>query len=94
MEGSVVEVSVPSELWPRRSDWEGRVVTVYKSPGDRVAPGEVVVEVEIEKAILAIESPVGGVVEEVLARPGDHVGPGSTLLRVRLGGEDQAQDQA
>ncbi|MCE4601949.1 MAG: biotin attachment protein [Desulfurococcales archaeon] len=90
----MVTVEVPGDLWPRRGDWKGRIVSIAKMPGDRVFEGEPVAEVEIEKAILVIESPVTGVVEEVLARPGDPVGPGAPILRVSTVGEDQAQGQA
>ncbi len=90
----MVVVEVPSDLWPRRGDWRGKIVSIHKKPGDRVKEGEPVAEVEIEKAILVIESPVAGVVEETLASPGDPVGPGAPLLRVSPVGEDQAQSQA
>ncbi|MDM7274602.1 MAG: lipoyl domain-containing protein [Thermoprotei archaeon] len=80
-------IRVPEELWPRRGGWVGRVVNVFKVPGDRVSVGEPVAEVEIEKAVLVIESHVEGVVREVLARPGDVVGPGGGLLRVEAYGE-------
>ena len=77
----LVEVKVPEELWPRRGGWKGRVVSVFKRPGERVARGEVLAEVEIEKAILEIESPVSGVVRKV-AEPGSPVGPGSVVALV------------
>lgn len=78
----LVEVKVPEELWPRRGGWSGRVVGVRKRPGERVRRGEVLVEVEIEKAVLEIESPVDGVVEKI-AEPGERVEPGSVLAVVR-----------
>ncbi|MET1129298.1 MAG: biotin/lipoyl-containing protein [Thermoproteota archaeon] len=79
-------VRVPEDLWPRSSGWRGEVVEVYKDVGDRVLAGEVVAEVEIEKAVLEIESPVSGRVAEVRARKGDLVGPGDVLLAVELDG--------
>ena len=79
------EVKVPEELWPRRGGWSGVVVRLLKREGDAVSPGEVVAEVEIEKAVLEIESPVGGVVEEVVSGEGSRVGPGSVILVVRRG---------
>lgn len=82
MEASIIVIEVPRDLWPRRGDWRGKVVSILKGVGDRVEPGEPVAEVEIEKAILVVESPVRGVVREVLAGPGSVIGPGSPLLRV------------
>ncbi len=80
-------IRVPEELWPRRGEWRGRVVSVFKRPGDRVSRGEPVVEVEIEKAVLVIESPYDGVVSEVLVSQGSLVEPGSELMRVDVIGE-------
>lgn len=77
---SVYTVRVPGDLWPSRSDWEGVVVEVHVSPGDRVLEGQVLAEVEIEKAVLEIESPVSGRVVAVHVRPGDRVEPGSPLV--------------
>lgn len=81
----LVEVKVPEELWPRRGGWRGKVVSVLKRPGERVSRGEVLAEVEIEKAILEIESPVDGVVKEV-AEPGSPVEPGSVVAIVEEAG--------
>ena len=85
-----MDVRVPVDLWPRRGDWSGRIVSVMKGVGDPVYPGDPVAEVEIEKTILVIESSVSGRVSEVLARPGDVVGPGSPIVRVEVVGEGKA----
>jgi len=79
-----VEVRVPRELWPRSGGWRGRLVWAAP-PGSRVERGQVVAEVEIEKAVLEIESPVGGVVVWSLPE-GSEVGPGSVVVRVEPGG--------
>jgi biotin carboxyl carrier protein len=81
----VVEVRVPEELWPRRGGWRGRVVSVRRGVGEKVRRGEVIAEVEIEKAILEIEAPVDGVVVKV-AEPGSEVGPGSVVAVLRTAG--------
>ncbi|MEB3859820.1 MAG: lipoyl domain-containing protein [Desulfurococcales archaeon] len=86
MEGTgnrIVEVRVPDNLWPRRRDWKGRIVSIFKKPGEKVAQGEAIAEVEIEKAIIAIESPSSGIVEEVRVGAGDPVGPGDVIMRLR-----------
>lgn len=77
----LVEVKVPDELWPRRGGWKGKIVSVLKRPGEKVMRGEVLVEVEIEKAILEIESPVDGVVKRIV-EPGSPVEPGSVVAVV------------
>lgn len=75
----IVELKVPEELWPRRADWKGRVVSVFVGPGDEVREGDLVAEVEIEKVVLGLESPCSGRVLEVRAKSGDVVGPGDVI---------------
>ncbi|MCE4599175.1 MAG: lipoyl domain-containing protein [Desulfurococcales archaeon] len=83
----VLEVKLPRELWPRRGDWEGRVLAVYKKPGDRVSMGEPIAEVEIEKAVLVIESPIDGIVTGVNVRVGSLIKPGMVIASIKpLGG--------
>ena len=50
---------------------EGRVVAWLKAVGDRVAPGELVAEIETDKAVVEIEAPAGG----TLAAIDQPVGP-------------------
>ncbi len=81
MAGTVL-VRVPEDLWPSRRDWRGRVAALHVQAGDLVSRGQVVAEVEIEKAILEVESPVSGRVVMVYAGVGDEVGPGDPLIEV------------
>ncbi|MCE4603556.1 MAG: lipoyl domain-containing protein [Aeropyrum sp.] len=81
---SRTEVRVPLDLWPRRGGWKGKVVKVYKSVGERVSKGEVIAEIEIEKAVLEIESPTDGVLVEV-ASEGEEVSPESIIARIEGG---------
>jgi pyruvate/2-oxoglutarate dehydrogenase complex dihydrolipoamide acyltransferase (E2) component len=78
-------VSVPETLWGRRTRWKGRVVAVHVGPGDTVKPGDPLVEVEVDKAVVVIESPYRGRVARVLVSEGDSVGPGSPLVVVEVG---------
>jgi pyruvate/2-oxoglutarate dehydrogenase complex dihydrolipoamide acyltransferase (E2) component len=80
-------IRIPEELWSRRGGWSGKVINVFKKPGDRVSKGEPIAEVEIEKAVLVIESPYSGIVKEILVSQGDSVYPGSGLVRVEVVGE-------
>ncbi len=74
-------VKIPEELWgTRKEDAVGTVVDVYVSPGDIVREGDILVDIEVEKAILAIESPVTGTVIEVHVKKNDKVIPGSKLV--------------
>lgn len=49
---------------------EGRIVAWLKKEGDPVEEGEIVMEVETEKATFEIESPASGVLKEILVPEG------------------------
>jgi len=49
---------------------EGRVVAWHKKEGDRVEAGEVIMEVETDKATMGVESPASGVVIKILVPEG------------------------
>ncbi len=76
-------IVVRMDLWASRGDWEGIVASVNVSPGDRVREGDVLVEVEFEKAIVEVESPVDGVVAKVYVSRGDLVTRGTPLVAIR-----------
>ena len=50
-----------------------------KSEGERVAAGDVIVEVEAEKATQEVEAPVDGVLEAILAVEGDEIRVGDPI---------------
>jgi pyruvate/2-oxoglutarate dehydrogenase complex dihydrolipoamide acyltransferase (E2) component len=50
-----------------------------KREGDAVAAGEVIVEVEAEKATQEVEAPVDGVLEAILAVEGDEIRVGDPI---------------
>jgi pyruvate/2-oxoglutarate dehydrogenase complex dihydrolipoamide acyltransferase (E2) component len=58
------------------------VLRVLVSPGQRVAPGDVLVEVDSEKANYEIEAEVGGTVTEVLVKEGDVKEVGDVVARI------------
>ncbi|MEB3765195.1 MAG: biotin attachment protein [Desulfurococcales archaeon] len=74
-------VKIPEELWgTRKEDAVGIVVDVYVNTGDLVKEGDILVDIEVEKAILSIESPITGTVIEVHVKKNDEVIPGSKLV--------------
>ncbi len=83
LEEDIVTVTLSRELWPSRaSQVEGVIAEVHVSPGDTVGEGDILVEVEVEKAILAIESPVAGIVSRVHVTKGEKVRPGQPLVDI------------
>jgi len=57
----------------------GTLVRWHAAPGDRVARGAVIAEVETEKGVFSVESPVDGVVAELNVAPGTKVPVGTVL---------------
>jgi len=52
---------------------EGTVVSWLKAEGDAVKTGEVICEVETEKAVFEVESPVDGILLKIVAREEENV---------------------
>ncbi|MDQ2966109.1 MAG: hypothetical protein M3R57_09710 [Chloroflexota bacterium] len=52
---------------------EGMVVAWLKKEGDRIEAGEILFEVETDKATMEVESPVAGYVRKLLAAAGETV---------------------
>ena len=52
---------------------EGKLVAWLKKEGDRVEAGEILFEVETDKATMEVESPVAGYVRQLLVAAGDTV---------------------
>ncbi|HJV91593.1 MAG TPA: dihydrolipoamide acetyltransferase family protein [Holophagaceae bacterium] len=65
----------------------GKVMAWRKRPGEAVTKGEILLDVETDKAAVEVESYTDGVLEEVLIPPGERVPVGTLLARLRLPGE-------
>ena len=59
---------------------EGEVLSVRVAVGDKVKEGDIILEVETDKAAVEIPSPYTGVVEEILVKPGETVKVGQVML--------------
>ena len=67
---------------------EGTFVSILIKEGDRVEKGDVLFEVETDKATLEVESPAEGFVKKILVGKEDTV-PVNTVIAI-LGGEDES----
>jgi pyruvate/2-oxoglutarate dehydrogenase complex dihydrolipoamide acyltransferase (E2) component len=69
---------------PRLADEleDGLVSRWLKRPGDRVAAGDPLVEIETDKVNSEIEAPCDGVLTEVLAEEGTTVPVGQVIARI------------
>jgi pyruvate/2-oxoglutarate dehydrogenase complex dihydrolipoamide acyltransferase (E2) component len=61
---------------------EGVVWRWLKRPGERVARGEPLVEIETDKVNAEVEAPCEGVLTEVLAEEGATVPVGAVIARI------------
>jgi len=59
---------------------EGEVLSVRVAVGDHVKEGDIILEVETDKAAVEIPSPYTGVVEEILVKPVDTIKVGQVML--------------
>jgi pyruvate/2-oxoglutarate dehydrogenase complex dihydrolipoamide acyltransferase (E2) component len=75
----VIDVRIPKM---GMSTVEVDVIRVHVTPGQRVAKGEVVVEVESEKANYEIEAEADGTVVEVLVLEGEEAKVGDVVVRI------------
>jgi len=60
---------------------EGVVLSWRKQEGEAVEKGEIILEIETDKAVAEVESPVSGVVQKILVPEGETV-PVNTPLAV------------
>jgi pyruvate dehydrogenase E2 component (dihydrolipoamide acetyltransferase) len=69
---------------------EGTLIEWKKKAGDRVVKGEIVAEVETEKAAIEVESFHTGIIEQLLAKPGETVPVGTVMAIIREEGAQAA----
>jgi pyruvate dehydrogenase E2 component (dihydrolipoamide acetyltransferase) len=81
-------------VMPRLSDSmeEGTILQWLKQPGDEVAVGDELVEIETDKANMAYESDVAGELSEILVQEGETVPIGTPIARVGEGSEVADRD--
>jgi pyruvate dehydrogenase E2 component (dihydrolipoamide acetyltransferase) len=72
----------------------GTLVAWRKQPGDRVARGDVIAEVETEKGLIDVEAFVTGVLERIVVQPGTTVPTGTVLALIREDGAAAAAPAA
>src|SRR5512138_2909404 len=77
---------------PKLSDTmtEGRLVAWKKSLGDRVERGDIIAEVETDKATMELEAFAAGVLTEIRVKPGEMVPVGTVIGMVGEGGDQPA----
>lgn len=70
---------------------EGLLLNWLKDVGDQVSTGDVIAEVEADKATLEVESTADGVILELRGEPGDNLSEGAIIAIVGAAGEASAE---
>lgn len=52
---------------------EGTIISWMKKVGDQVEAGEILLEIETDKAVTEVEAAVAGILVEIIAKEGDVV---------------------
>src|SRR5689334_19140413 len=84
---------MPVEItMPQQSDTmtEGTVVKWRKNEGDKVKAGEIVAEIETDKAVMEMESFEGGTLAHVAVKEGEKAPVGAVLAVLATGKENPA----
>jgi pyruvate dehydrogenase E2 component (dihydrolipoamide acetyltransferase) len=72
---------------PIKLTTEGTLLNWLKDVGDKVSAGEIVAEVEADKATVEIEAPADGVIVEIRAQVGDDLAEGDVIAMLGVGDE-------
>lgn len=80
----MIEIIVPQLA---ESVTEGTIAAWLKQPGDKINPGDYIVELETDKVNVEINADTGGVLKEVLKQPGDTVQVGEVIAYIAIGEE-------
>ncbi|MDI7189906.1 dihydrolipoamide acetyltransferase family protein [Leptospira santarosai] len=82
----MAKIAEMTQLSPTMS--EGKIVRWLKQKGDSVSPGEIIAEVETDKAVMEMEAFETGVLLEILAPEGSLLPVGAPVAIIGKSGED------
>src|SRR5207249_12110365 len=87
---------MPEIQMPKLSDTmtEGTLVAWKKKKGDQVSAGEVLAEIETDKATMEWESPEDGTLTEIYVQQGGKVNIGDKIAFIRREGEETTKQEA
>lgn len=70
---------------------EGTILKWYKNEGDYIRKGEILVQIEADKAVLEIEAEYTGILKKISAKPGDVIPVTDTIAYI-VDAEDKAKE--
>ncbi|MFN7251469.1 MAG: 2-oxoglutarate dehydrogenase complex dihydrolipoyllysine-residue succinyltransferase [Anaerobacillus sp.] len=81
----MIEIIVPQLA---ESVTEGTIAAWLKQPGDKINPGDYIVELETDKVNVEINADTGGILKKVLKQPGDTVLVGEVIAYIATADEN------
>src|ERR1700681_4270951 len=86
---------MPEITMPKLSDTmtEGTLVSWKKKKGDKVSAGEVIAEIETDKATMEWESPEDGTLTEIYVEEGGKVNVGDKIAFISEEGEEAPKEE-
>src|SRR5712675_1904578 len=86
---------MPEIQMPKLSDTmtEGTLVAWKKKKGDQVSAGEVLAEIETDKATMEWESPEDGTLTDIYVQEGDKVNVGDKIAFIHSEGEEAPKQE-
>src|SRR4029434_3983939 len=87
---------MPEIQMPKLSDTmtEGTLIAWKKKKGDQVSAGEVLAEIETDKATIEWESPEDGTLSEIYVEEGGKVNVGDRIAFIGTEGEEAPKQEA
>jgi pyruvate dehydrogenase E2 component (dihydrolipoamide acetyltransferase) len=70
---------------------EGKLARWLKKPGDAIAPGDVIAEIETDKAMMEVEAIDEGVLGEIKVPEGSEGVPVNSVIATLIGGDESAK---
>ena len=71
---------------------EGRLANWLKNEGDAVSAGDVIAEVETDKATMEVEATEDGIIHAIMGKPGEDIQVGVAIAVLKAEGETVAKD--
>ena len=80
---------------PKLSDTmeEGKILRWLKHPGDKIARGEAIAEVETDKADMVLESFEEGVLDQIKLNEGESAAVGAVIALMKSAGAKESKPQ-
>ncbi len=72
----------------------GVVISVQKEANELIKEGDILAEIETDKAAFPVNSPLSGVVKKILIKEGQEVGVGEILAEVEVGSAPEGESEA